>query len=47
MANVLPAFFFGHGNPLNALANNQYTEAWKRIGEQTPRPRAILSISAH
>ena len=44
---VLPALFLGHGNPLNALAQNQYTEAWRRIGRETPRPKAILSISAH
>src|SRR5436309_12165096 len=47
MADTLPAIFFGHGNPMNALLNNSYTEGWRRIGEQTPRPRAILSISAH
>lgn len=23
-----------------------YTDAWRRIGEQTPRPKAILSASA-
>jgi 4,5-DOPA dioxygenase extradiol len=43
----LPAIFFGHGNPMNAIGQNQFTEAWTRIGQQTPRPRAILSISAH
>jgi len=32
---------------MNALGSNVYTEAWRRIGEQTPRPQAILSISAH
>jgi 4,5-DOPA dioxygenase extradiol len=47
MANVMPAIFFGHGNPMNALASNGYTEAWRRIGQETPRPKAILSISAH
>src|SRR5690242_4409734 len=47
MANTLPAIFFGHGNPMNALATNSYTEAWRRIGGQTPKPRAILAISAH
>jgi aspartyl-tRNA synthetase len=26
------AIFFGHGNPLNALSRNSYTEAWERIG---------------
>ena len=47
MGEILPAIFFGHGNPLNAIRSNQYTEAWRRIGERTPKPRAILSISAH
>lgn len=42
-----PAIFFGHGNPLNALANNRYTEAWRRMGLEIPKPVAILSISAH
>ena len=44
---MLPAIFFGHGNPMNALLSNHYTEAWRRIGLEMPRPKAILSISAH
>ncbi|MFL5477734.1 MAG: 4,5-DOPA dioxygenase extradiol, partial [Gemmatimonadaceae bacterium] len=47
MADILPAVFFGHGNPMNAVMNNRYTEAWARMGQQIPRPKAILSISAH
>lgn len=47
MAEILPAIFFGHGNPMNAVLNNHYTEGWRRIGAQTAKPRAILSISAH
>jgi 4,5-DOPA dioxygenase extradiol len=47
MATRLPAVFFGHGNPMNALARNPYTEAWAAIGASLPRPRAILAISAH
>jgi len=47
MVETLPAIFFGHGNPMNALLDNGYTKAWRRIGEQTPLPKAILSISAH
>src|SRR5262249_52344274 len=47
MADILPAIFFGHGNPMNALLSNAYTEGWKRVGDETSRPRAILSISAH
>jgi 4,5-DOPA dioxygenase extradiol len=44
---LTPAFFFGHGNPLNALAHNAYTEGWASIGRSIPRPRAVLSVSAH
>ena len=47
MPRLMPAIFFGHGNPMNAVLENDYTEAWRLIGKQTPRPRAILSISAH
>jgi 4,5-DOPA dioxygenase extradiol len=43
----MPAIFFGHGNPMNALLNNSYTEGWRRIGRETAKPKAILSISAH
>jgi aromatic ring-opening dioxygenase catalytic subunit (LigB family) len=47
MSEVLPVIFFGHGNPMNAVQNNRYTEGWRRIGKQTRKPKAILSISAH
>ena len=47
MAETLPAIFFGHGNPMNAVLQNPYTEGWRRAAERIPRPRAILSISAH
>jgi 4,5-DOPA dioxygenase extradiol len=47
MPEILPAIFFGHGNPMNAVLNNSYTEGWRRIGKETPRPKAILSVSAH
>jgi len=42
-----PAIFFGHGNPMNALADNAYTQAWRGIGAGLDRPRAVLAISAH
>ena len=47
MAKTLAAIFFGHGNPMNAVMSNAYTDAWRRVGQETDRPRAILSISAH
>lgn len=47
MTKTLPAFFIGHGNPMNALQTNSYTEGWRKIGRETSRPKAILAISAH
>jgi 4,5-DOPA dioxygenase extradiol len=44
---LMPAAFFGHGNPMNALSDNRYTAAWRAFGESVPRPRAILVVSAH
>ncbi len=45
--SLMPAAFFGHGNPMNALEENRYTSAWRAFGEAVPRPRAILVVSAH
>jgi 4,5-DOPA dioxygenase extradiol len=44
---VMPAAFFGHGSPMNALELNRYTSAWRTFGRSVPRPRAILVVSAH
>lgn len=44
---LMPAVFFGHGSPMNALDHNRYTAAWAAFGEALPRPRAVLAISAH
>ena len=43
----MPALFLGHGSPMNTLQQNRNTAAWARIGRDYPRPKAILSISAH
>jgi 4,5-DOPA dioxygenase extradiol len=47
MAKPMPAIFFGHGNPMNALMRNAWTDGWAAIGKEIPRPRAVLSVSAH
>jgi len=43
----MPALFFGHGNPMNAIGRNAWTQAWSALGAAIPRPKAILCISAH
>ena len=47
MAQPMPAIFFGHGNPLNALQQNDWTTSWATIGKSIARPRAIVCVSAH
>jgi 4,5-DOPA dioxygenase extradiol len=47
MGKPMPAIFFGHGNPMNALMNNAYATGWAAIGTKISRPKAVLSISAH
>jgi 4,5-DOPA dioxygenase extradiol len=47
MAQPMPAIFFGHGNPMNALQQNAWTNGWATLGRALPRPRAIVCVSAH
>lgn len=47
MTQHLPAVFFGHGSPMNALDRNRYTEAWTAFGASLPKPRGIVMVSAH
>jgi len=47
MPGPMPAFFLGHGNPMNAVLDNAYTGGWAVIGREIPKPAAILSVSAH
>jgi 4,5-DOPA dioxygenase extradiol len=47
MAKSMPAIFFGHGNPMNALLRNAWTEGWAAIGNGIPKPKAIVCVSAH
>ena len=46
-ATTMPALFLGHGNPMLAIEPNHFADRWWRLGQQLPRPRAILMISAH
>ncbi len=47
MSTRMPALFVGHGNPMNALSDNDWTRAWVALSARLPPPRAILAISAH
>jgi 4,5-DOPA dioxygenase extradiol len=43
----MPVLFLGHGNPMNAIEENEFVSGWREIGKSLPRPNAILCISAH
>lgn len=43
----MPTLFIGHGSPMNAISENRYTQTLKKLGEDLPRPQAILVVSAH
>ena len=43
----LPVLFVGHGSPMNAIEDNEFTNKWTELGKSLPRPKAILSVSAH
>ena len=43
----MPLLFIGHGNPLNGITDNEFSQTWKKLGRVLPEPKAILCISAH
>lgn len=47
MLERMPVIFVGHGSPMNAIEDNEYTAAWAKVAESMQRPLAILSVSAH
>jgi 4,5-DOPA dioxygenase extradiol len=45
--NKMPVLFVGHGSPMNAIEDNEFSRTWRAVGKALPRPKAILCISAH
>ena len=43
----LPVLFLGHGNPMNAIEENEFTKGWADTSKSITKPNAILCISAH
>ncbi|WP_345980727.1 4,5-DOPA dioxygenase extradiol [Sulfurimonas sp. HSL3-2] len=44
---MMSALFIGHGNPMNAIEKNEFTDSLDRVGKTLTKPKAILVISAH
>jgi 4,5-DOPA dioxygenase extradiol len=43
----MPVLFVGHGNPMNAISDNDFTRTWAQVGHDLPQPQAIVVVSAH
>lgn len=43
----MPVLFIGHGSPMNAIEENEFTQGWKAVAKQIQKPKAILFVSAH
>ncbi len=43
----MPVLFLGHGNPMNAIEENQFVDGFRNVAKTLPKPNAILCISAH
>lgn len=47
MSISMPVLFLGHGSPMNAIEDNDFSRGWAAIARELPHPRAILIVSAH
>lgn len=43
----MPLLFVGHGSPMNAIEENEFSRSWISMGKTLPTPKAILCVSAH
>ncbi len=43
----MPVLFLGHGSPMNAIEDNEFTKGFKNCAKDIPKPTAILIVSAH
>ncbi len=45
--NRMPVLFTGHGNPMNAIEENNFVNEWRKIALSFEKPSAIICLSAH
>lgn len=43
----MPVLFLGHGSPMNAIEENEFSSGFRKAGQELPPPIAVLCISAH
>lgn len=45
--NYMPVLFVGHGSPMNAIEDNEFSQRWEQMAKEIPVPKAVLIVSAH
>jgi 4,5-DOPA dioxygenase extradiol len=43
----MPVLFVGHGSPMNAIEDNEFTQQWAKMGSEIIKPKAVICVSAH
>ena len=43
----MPVLFIGHGSPMNAIEDNEFSRGWQAAAKALPTPKAIVCVSAH
>jgi len=43
----MPVLFVGHGNPMNAIEENEFVQGFRKVASEIDHPNSILCISAH
>jgi 4,5-DOPA dioxygenase extradiol len=46
-SSLMPVLFIGHGSPMNAVSDNDFTRSLRKLGGALPRPKSIMVVSAH
>lgn len=45
--HLMPLLFLGHGNPMNAIEENEFVTGFRSVAKSLSKPKAVLCISAH
>jgi 4,5-DOPA dioxygenase extradiol len=43
----MPVLFIGHGSPMNGIEQNSFSDYWKKLADEIPKPKAVVVVSAH
>ena len=43
----MPVLFIGHGSPMNAIEDNEFSKRWQQMGKEIRTPKAVVVVSAH